>query len=34
MLADALVEYLASFSGKEPPDAPGARRETLDLKVG
>jgi predicted RNase H-like HicB family nuclease len=34
MLADALVEYLASFAGEAPPDAPGARRETLDLRVG
>jgi predicted RNase H-like HicB family nuclease len=34
MLADALVEYLASFAGEAPPDAPGARRESLELRVG
>jgi predicted RNase H-like HicB family nuclease len=34
MLVDALVEYLASFAGEAPADAPGARRETLDLHVG
>lgn len=33
MLADALVEFLASFGGDNPPDAAGARRETLDLSV-
>jgi predicted RNase H-like HicB family nuclease len=34
MLADALLESLASFAGEAPPDAPGARRETLDLRLG
>lgn len=34
MLADALIEYLASFAGEAPSDAPGARREDLDLHVG
>lgn len=34
MLADALVEYLASFAGKAPPAAPGAHREILDVRIG
>jgi predicted RNase H-like HicB family nuclease len=33
MLADALLEYLASFAGNAPPAAPGAHRETLDLRI-
>lgn len=34
MLADALVEYLASFGGEATPPAPGAHRETLDVRIG